>query len=94
MQMAEKEQEHRHEMERKIVDTDRIGYFLGQLIAGGLAAFIVWVTYDLIKTGHSIQGLFLGGGGLAAIALGFLRNRYTDRESLTQKAEVPEKKGP
>ena len=95
MRMAEKEQEHRHEMERKIVDADRIGYFLGQLIAGGLATFIIWVTYDLIRTGHSIQGLFVGGGGLATIALGFLRNRYTDRESLpakVEKAEPNEKK--
>ena len=94
MRMAEKEQEHRHEMERKIVDADRIGYFLGQLIAGGLAALIIWVTYDLIRTGHSIQGLFVGGGGLTAIALGFLRNRYTDRESLPAKADArKEEKG-
>lgn len=87
MRMAEKEQEHRHELERKIAETDRIGYLRGQLISGGLAALTIWVTHDLIQTGHSIQGYILGGGALAAIILGILRNRYTDRESLPKKKE-------
>ncbi|GAA6747466.1 DUF2335 domain-containing protein [Thermus brockianus] len=89
LRMAEQEQKHRHELEKKLANTDSVGYLRGQLIAFVLTSFLVFLTYDLLKSGQSLQGYLFGGAGLVAIVLAFLRNRYTDRESSPKEKEPP-----
>ncbi len=83
-ELARREQEHRHEQEKRVAEADIAGYSRGQTWAGLIALALIGATTLLFYTGHTWQGAGLGGAGFGTIVLAFLRNRFVEKPP-TQK---------
>jgi len=90
MKMAEKQLEHRINMENKVIGgqllQSNIGQFLAFLI--GIAS-LVTAAYCIIN-GHEWPGSLLGIGGLTGLVTAFIKGKDQSEKSLEEK--VPEEK--
>lgn len=83
--LAEREQKHRHEQEKRLAEADIAGYSRGQTWAGLIALALIGTTTLLFYTGHTWQGAGLGGAGFGTIVLAFLRNRFIEKPPVRKR---------
>jgi uncharacterized membrane protein len=81
LQMAEKEQAHRHRQEEREADGDLTLAKRGQLIGGGLALIAVVGAIYLLATGKSVTGLAVLGAVVAAFGTAFVYDRIRSKPS-------------
>jgi hypothetical protein len=85
---------HRRKMERLVVWSDVGRSYLGLLIGGALAAYMVYTGGVLLLAGQSVIGFGTIG---VAIALGvgpfIIRSRLQSQERQAQKAALPGNRG-
>lgn len=75
MQMAEKEQNHRHQQEIKILAENVSIKKRGQIFALTICSLVVAASFALIWTGHEVSGSVLATGSLSALAYVFISGR-------------------
>lgn len=87
--MAEKEQKHRHEMERRMTEAyatdicqERREIGRAQWMAWTLAFGVITIGGFLVYAGHSFVGTLLTGGTLIGIVSTFLEKRFHQREDI------------
>ena len=73
--MAEKQEKHRHEMERKGQKGIFISEYLGALFAFVVSLVAIASAIFCIIKGHSITGTIIGAFPLSSIVLYFIRGR-------------------
>jgi uncharacterized membrane protein len=88
-QMAERQSQHRMELEKTVVIGDHkkswVGLVLGFLIACG----VFYGSYDLVKIGHDTAGTILGGSALATLVGIFVRgSNQRSRERIKKSKEL------
>lgn len=85
MTMAEKQQDHRIALEKKVVGRQTFQSGVGQVfgLIIGLAAILTG-GYCILE-GHEVGGSILGGAGLTGLVSVFVIGKRTQRQSLQQK---------
>ena len=78
IQMAVKEQDHRHAMEDKALSGPIDAEKRGQQMAFLLCAIMIIGTVVLVLRGHPVAGTAFGGATIVALAVAFLRGRTRD----------------
>lgn len=84
MAMAEKQSEHRQQLEKKALDTDSRNSLLGVIFAFILGLLTIVAGVIVILTGHSWPGTILGSAGLVGLVSVFIygtRERRKEREN-------------
>lgn len=79
----EREQEHRHTVDRKLIETHRVAFTRGQWIAATIALVCLVLGFLLGSNGQSVAAVAFVTGGLGQVVLAFLGSR----EDLSNKAE-------
>ena len=82
MAMAEKQSEHRINIEDKVVNANNRDSFLGVVFAGIIAILIVLGAIFLIYNKRSIQGFAILIGASATYIGVFLKSKSSDNKSL------------
>ena len=79
--MAEREQSHRHGMEREALSEGVAFRRRGQHYALAICVFVIIATTALILSGHGMTGVIFGGGSLSLVALAsvFITGRGSER---------------
>ena len=88
MAMAEKQSEHRRELEAKVITTDSRNSLCGIIAAFVLGMTTVIVGGIAVVEGHSIPGAFLGSAGLGGIVYSFIYGTRERRKEREAKANV------
>jgi len=88
MAMAEKQSEHRQQLEKKALDTDSRNSLLGVIFAFilGFTALISGIT--IVYLGQPISGTIFGSAGLVSLVSAFIygtRERRKEREAKAKK---------
>lgn len=73
LQLAEKQMEHRHDMEKTLIRSNSRNSFLGILFAFLLGLLIIGGGIYCVAIGRQVSGLIFGGAGLAAVIIAFIR---------------------
>lgn len=98
LDLTVKEQEHRHQEERKLTEADIRSHFRGQSFAALISILLIGSMTYLFATDHTWEAAGLGAGGFASVILAFLRNRFLEQPSerspkdMVQKSSGVEKK--
>lgn len=96
LEMATKEQAHRHKLERVKLSADFVPQLLGLLFAAGIAGGGIYFAWDLFSKGHTVGGGAVLVTSLAGIIIGLvqaIRVVRMDREDLTRiELPAPEQK--
>ena len=79
VEMAEKEQDHRHAQERKLADADVKGYFRGQNWAGFITLALIGAMVYLFSNDRTWQAAGMGAAGFSAVIVAFLKNRFVEK---------------
>jgi uncharacterized membrane protein len=72
MAMAERQSQHRIELERTVVIGDHKKSWLGLGLGFVVAAGVFYGSYDLVKKGHDTAGTLLGGSTLVSLITVFV----------------------
>jgi uncharacterized membrane protein len=82
---------HRRRMEQFVVISDAVRAFLGLLIGGGLAVYMIYNGSQLLEAGKSIDGfgqigtaIAVGGGAFIVRSVQQHRQRVAQNEAATQ----------
>ena len=73
----EREQEHRHAVDRVLIETHRVTFTRGQWIAASIALICLVLGFVLGYNGHSAAAVAFATGGLGQVVLAFLGSRDT-----------------
>ena len=98
LDLTVKEQEHRHQEERKLTEADIRSHFRGQGFAALISILLIGSMTFLFATDHTWEAAGLGAGGFASVILAFLRNRFLEQpperpsKDMIQKSSGVEKK--
>ncbi len=86
--MAEKQNEHRMELEAKVVFADIVRSYLG--VGAGLVVAVLFgvLAYLLIDGGHEAAGISLGTGTLASIVGTFVYGTISRRRERRERFEL------
>ncbi|RPH33516.1 MAG: DUF2335 domain-containing protein [Bacteroidales bacterium] len=86
MAMAEKQQDHRISLEKKVISGQMSQSYIGQFLAFfiGIAA-LASATYCSIND-HELTGIFLGVGGLTGLVTAFIQGKRRQNKNLQEKA--------
>lgn len=86
MAMAEKQQDHRISLEKKVIGGQMLQSYIGQFLAFfiGIAA-LASATYCSIND-HELTGIFLGVGGLTGLVTAFIQGKKRQDKNLQEKA--------
>ena len=76
----EREQEHRHRIDRELIETHRVTFTRGQWIAALIAVLCMALAFVLGINGHSAPAIAFVTGGLGQVILAFLGSRETQRK--------------
>jgi len=76
LQLIEKEQRHRHNLEQKALASQIAGYYLGQILAAAVALAVLSVVVMLTMNGQVMPAVFLGVAGIAGMATAFVKGRH------------------
>lgn len=86
--------EHRKTQESRIVMSDIIRAYIGQLTGGGLAAYLIWTGGDLLRHGQSLVGFQSIGVAIAVGAVPFtVRAIAQHRERMNQTNAIAQQQG-
>jgi uncharacterized membrane protein len=88
--MGEREQQHRHKQESRLVWADIGLQYLGLLSAVAIAFLGIWLGSNLIQSGHEKGGIALivtALAGIIASIVGAIRAVRTDRAGITPESE-------
>ncbi len=75
MKMAEKQLDHRMEMEKKVLRSQLIQSNVGQFLAFAIGISALLVSGYCILHGHEISGSVIGAGGLIGLVTAFIQGR-------------------
>lgn len=91
MAMAEKQQDHRISLEKKVISGQILQSNIGQFLAFfiGIAALSA-ATYCSVN-GHEFTGVALGVGGLTGLVTAFIQGRKRQVKNLQEKATRPKR---
>lgn len=88
LRMAEAQQQHRMSLERFALRSDWARSFAG-LVAGLIVALLfLYVSWDLISTGHDLAGTALGTVDIVALVGVFIYGDVSRRAERTEKAKM------
>lgn len=88
--MAEKQQEHRHEMEKAVVFSNIRNELLGTLSGPVVAITLLILGAIIILAGKSIEGLITLGGSALAFVSSYITARNKHKKELEEKARTLE----
>jgi len=84
--MAEKQLDHRIEIEKIAVNSQQTQGKRGQIFALIIAVLALLVAGYVTVTGHPVTGGIIGGGTVVSLVTVFITGRITQRRNLEQKA--------
>lgn len=104
IKMAEKESQHRHEMEKKMLDADielnktSLAHSAREVMTGqclGFAIGVIAITSGVftVYIGHPVSGTFFGTGGVIGLVTAFIHGRK-NIEKQQQITKTEEKTSP
>lgn len=73
----EREQDHRHAVDRSLIETHRVTFTRGQRIAATIALICLVLGFILGNNGQSVAAAAFVTGGLGQVVLAFLGSRDT-----------------
>lgn len=91
LDLAEREQKHRQDIENKLTDADIRSHFRGQSFAALISVLLILSLTFLFWTDHTWEAAGLGAGGFVSIIFAFLRNRFI--ESPIEQKETKSRNG-
>ncbi len=91
IRMAEKQSDHRMDLERKVVDSNILKSYLGMIIAAGIAVYGLYIAKEISINGNPwaagiIAALDLGGLISVAIYNGLIQKREREKRRETSSA--------
>ena len=94
MQMAEKQQVHRHDLEKTVVTGNVKSESRGQWMGLAISVIVLGLGFYLAVTGKQIAGSIFVGADLSALAGVFVYGKHVQRKELAQKSEQFKKPKP
>jgi hypothetical protein len=94
--MAEKQEDHRIEIENWAVKGGTALSYLGAILAFLICILVIYLGYRAVMAGHDAAGTILAGVGLGGIVSTFIygtQSRRTERESKNKENQELVKKG-
>lgn len=91
MQMAEKQQEHRMQMEKSVIKSQMAQSNIGQFLAFFIGLAALGASTYCIVTGHEWSGSILGLGGLTSLVTAFIKGKSEQAENLKEKRSAGKK---
>jgi uncharacterized membrane protein len=88
MAMAEKQQDHRHILETKVINGRIRAELLGTVSALVLAVLVLGVSVYLVKLGQSAAGIAALVADLTALAAVFVYGRYSQKKENERKLQA------
>ena len=85
MTMAEKQSDHRIEIEKKVLSGQLNQSNIGQFLAFIIGIFALTVSGYCISNGHEWGGSIIGAGGLTGLVTAFIKGKSNQKESLDRK---------
>lgn len=89
MIMAERQSEHRMQMEKKVIGGQLLQSNIGQFLAFLIGLAAIGGGVYCVTTGHEIGGSILGVGGLTGLVTAFIQGRKRQTINLAQKQVQP-----
>lgn len=87
MTMAEKQTDHRIEIEKTAVNSQQIQGKRGQIFAFIIAILAILIAAYVTAIGHPVTGGVIGGGTVVSLVTVFITGRITQRRNLGRKAD-------
>jgi uncharacterized membrane protein len=88
--MAERQSQHRMELERIVVIGDHKKSWVGLVLGFVVACGFFYGSYDLVKKGHDTAGTILGGSALATLVGIFVRAGNQQSRERIEKSKALE----
>lgn len=89
--MAERQETHRHRLEKWAVLGGTVLSFCGLICALMISLFALYAGYSLIQSGHDVAGTIFGGAGLIGLVSVFIYGTQSRRKE-RQKKDIANRK--
>lgn len=87
LRMAEKQAEHRQQLERSVINADIRRAYLGVVCAFLITLAVTVAGFYLILTGHSVAGTIFAGLGVVSLAGTFIYGTQSRKEERQRREQ-------
>ena len=85
LSMFERQAAHRQSLEQTAIKGDTVRANMGLAAGFIVAMFALWISYDLVKSGHQISGSVIGTASLVSLVSVFVYGSQSRRKERSER---------